>query len=877
MPLGFHSTRWTSIAAMAVWAAVGLACAAGAQPAFAQDEGRQGIGILSQWGDDEGELVSVSAQFTAATGERPAVLMVTADIEDEYHVYSLTQPPGGPKKTRIDLTHSPQYRLIGSFAAYPKPKSHIDQIAWVGLELQEHEDKVTWYAPIELAEGDEPSAVEIRGTVYMQACKESCIPVDAPFVAKLGEGVPIGPLDMTPPEDASETGPAPQAPATSAAASIFEAGTGSKTLAAASTGIYRAEGSQVAIGGELEPGIVQPGGSTRLIITATPSPSWHVYAYAERDDKPGSKPTLIAIDQTSGMVFHPPTTDAPIETDDSVPQFGIMRYHEGSVTWSMEIDVPSNMPPGKYPISGIVGYQVCEMRDDGLGSCELPKAARFQATLQVGDESGVATSPLHFAAGGYRDAALAAAAWADGTPLAKATSPSATASTADSASTYDLGRIELEDPGGSLAHYVLLAFVGGIILNLMPCVLPVIGLKVMSFVEQAGHSRGHALVLNIWYALGIVTVFLLLGGLAVWVGLSWGGQFGNTAFNATMAAIVFAMALSLLGVWEIPIPGFFGSGKIQDVAAREGPTGAFLKGAVTTVLATPCTGPFMAPAIAWAVNQPADTTLTVFGSLGLGMASPYLVVGVFPELLRFLPKPGPWMETFKKLTGVVLLATVAYILWFITPAALVPTLVLLAGIGLACWLVARTPLSAELGDKLQTWGLAGAVVLMFAVGAFGWLYPDVMLPRYGDTRQVAAGGTEWQPFSLEKLQQVAVEEGRTVLVDFSAEWCLTCKFLERTVLHTEAVERAIDKSGAVTMYADFTDYPPEIELTLKALGSNGVPVIAIFPASAPYRPIVFIGGYTKDGLLKAIDQATGASASRKSLVSDESGRAAGSL
>jgi suppressor for copper-sensitivity B len=390
----------------------------------------------------------------------------------------------------------------------------------------------------------------------------------------------------------------------------------------------------------------------------------------------------------------------------------------------------------------------------------------------------------------------------------------------------------------------------------------------MSFVEQAGHSRVHALVLNLWYSLGIVSVFLLLGFLATSIGLSWGGQFGSTAFNATLAAIVFAMALSLLGVWEIPIPGFFGSGKVQDAAAQEGPFGAFLKGVVTTVLATPCTGPFMATAIAWAVTQPASTTLTVFGSLGLGMASPYLVVGIFPELLRFLPQPGAWMDTFKKLMGVVLLLTVLFILSFITRAAVVPTVVLLVGTGLACWLVARTPLTAELRDKLQTWALAGAIILLFAVGSFGWLYPDVMVPRYAHQTSVAASNTEWQPFSLDALQREAVKDGRTVLVDFSADWCLTCKTLEKTVLHTEAVDKAIADAGLVTMYADFTDYPPEVERTLQALKSNGVPVIAIFPGTRPYEPIVFRGAYTKHRLLEAIDDATNASGNKKSLVAD---------
>jgi thiol:disulfide interchange protein DsbD len=354
-------------------------------------------------------------------------------------------------------------------------------------------------------------------------------------------------------------------------------------------------------------------------------------------------------------------------------------------------------------------------------------------------------------------------------------------------------------------------------------------------------------VLNLWYAAGIIAVFLLLGVLAATINLSWGGQFGSTAFNVIIAAVVFAMALSLLGVWEVPIPGFFGSRSVQTAAHQEGPVGAFLKGVITTVLATPCTAPFMATAVAWAVAQPFTTTLAVFASLGIGMASPYVLVGVYPELLRFLPKPGRWMETFKQVTGFVLLATVVFVLSFIEPAAVVPTVALLLGIGIACWLVSRTPLTAEFNERLRSWGLAGLVVLLFVGVSFGVIY------------RIASGPLEtaWQPFSLERLKQVAVDEGKTVLVDFSAEWCLNCKFFEKTVLHTEPVKQAIARFGAVPMYADYTDYPPEIDRTLKALRSNGVPVIAVFPGNSPYQPIVFRGSYSRQDLLNALQRASG--------------------
>jgi thiol:disulfide interchange protein len=382
----------------------------------------------------------------------------------------------------------------------------------------------------------------------------------------------------------------------------------------------------------------------------------------------------------------------------------------------------------------------------------------------------------------------------------------------------------------------------------------VIGLKVMSFVEQAGKSRAHAFVLNAWFAVGIILVFLVLALLASLpklgvdaTGLVWGGQNGSTVFNVAIASIVFAMALSLLGVWEVPIPGFFGSRSVHKAAAQEGPLGAVLKGVVTTILATPCTAPFMATAVAWAVSQPLVTTLVVFTSLGLGMASPYILIGVYPELLRFLPKPGAWMETFKQVSGFVLLATVVFILSYIEPTAVVPTILLLLGIAVACWLAARTPLTAELRDRVLAWSYAGAIVLVFIAISFGWLYRVANAPA----------DRGWQPFSLARLKQLAVDEGRTVLVDFSADWCINCKVFEKTVLHTKPVQQAIERSNAATMYADFTDYPDEIGRTIKALGENGVPVIAIFPGNAPYEPIVFGGGYTKDKLISGLERASG--------------------
>jgi thiol:disulfide interchange protein len=795
-------------------------------PGFGQFKlpGNLSSGFGAVDGGTDTSPISVTAEFTGADDDRPAVLMITADIATDWHLYSITQPPGGPLKTEIDLAPSSSYQLLGPFLPNPLYHSTIDDIVWVGLEIQEHTGKVTWYAPIKLAAGVDPKQLQIEGVLRGQVCKDSCIPVSLPFTAMLGPGVPIGPLKYEPTSNAA-------------------AGTSDVDGAPIDTrneGTFQPQDSSVVVAGTLSAKEVEPGGSVTLALSLRPAAEYHVYARSDHASKVGPKPTLIAFETTSGLRAESPTTTArEIAQDQSDIGWGLARIHPGAVTWTIRLDIPPTAKPGPHQIVGLIGFQACE-GEAGSGSCEFPTAAEFQVMVDVGNKSGGSSIPVQFSTAKYSAAEK----------LANQKSEPVAAGDA-----YDLDQMKVMEPTGSILHYLLFAFVGGVVLNLMPCVLPVIGLKLMSFVEQAGRSRSHALMLNIWYSLGIVAVFLILAGLAITAGLTWGGQFSSTAFNVVLAGLVFAMALSLLGVWEIPIPGFFGSGATHELSAQEGPLGAFLKGVVTTILATPCTGPFMASAIGWAVRQSPSTTLLVFGSVGVGMASPYLLIGAFPRLIAFLPKPGNWMVTFKQLMGFILLGTVVFLLSFIDEQAVVPTLILLLGVGLACWAIAKTPLTASLRDRLEAWGTAGAIVLLAGLIGFGNLVSVL-------TNVVELGGgaelvevEPWPAFTLKELQQAAVVDGQTVLVDFSAEWCVNCKVLEETVLHTEPVMGAIKKAGVVTLYGDFTKQPPELTRMIKALGSDGVPVIAIFPGGDPYHPIVFRDGYTVGGIVDAIRRA----------------------
>lgn len=655
--------------------------------------------------------------------------------------------------------------------------------------------------------------------------------------------------------------------------------------------------SEVSVSAEFTPA---EGDQPALIfVTAQVAPGYHVYAVDQGalPDLGGPMPTAIRLDESSQTkVLGPWQPIAPPAThvDEEVWTGLELREHAGSVTWFAPIEIASGTDPADIAISGVVSGQACNPQ-----TC-IPFDQPFEARLGVG-------TPLP--PGTVFTELVPETPAIDSHPSDTLT-PHSRIAAISAGQTYDLSRLNVgaEQAGGSLGYYLLLAFGGGLILNIMPCVLPVIGLKVMSFVQQAGQSRTQALVLNCWYAAGIVVVFLILASLAVSLQIGWGGQFGSAGFNITLIAIVYAMALSLLGMWEIPIPGFVGSGVAINYAEREGPTAAFLKGVLTTVLATPCTGPFMATALAWAIKQPAWVTYSVFGVLGLGMASPYLVIGAFPGLVKFLPKPGMWMETFKKVMGLVLLGTVVWLLTFIEPPLVVPTVAMMVGIAGGCWWISQVDITASFAQKAKVWATAGLVIALATYGSFGWLYQDVMRPRFDRavmtyaqevisqerleiaselakintladkdafvTSLVADAAddedTPWQPFSLAKLQRKAVEEGRTVLVDFTADWCLTCKTFEKLALKTPDVESAISAGDVVTMVADYTRRPPVIEKTIKALKSNGVPVIAIFPASDPYNPIVFRGQYTKQDILDALAQAAngkGASASGKTALS----------
>jgi suppressor for copper-sensitivity B len=709
-----------------------------------------GLGELGGFGGAAGKEITLSAQFKVEKGGRDGMLSVRAELAPNWHVYSITQPDDGPMRTQIKVPSAGagQFEITGAFEPDQEPIIHPPKVFTVPSE--EHSGKVTWTAPIRLAEGVDPSQLTIQVAFNGQVCEEEgvCIPINKPSLSAKFAG-------------------------------YYEVGL--------PTGEYRAENTHVIIRGHVEPQVAAPGDKVKVVLTAVPDPKWHVYARADRDPNKVAKPTLIVLTKLSGWSASAPQASAePIEKESGIPEEPVLRYHEEPVTWTTEIQVAKNAVPGQYTLAGLIGYQACHR------TCDSPTAAQFTAKIDVGSARVEGQVPLTFVAAEYDDVAVAAAA---------------RASVANRSAASEFDHLPL-------AAILGLAFVAGLILNVMPCVLPVIGLKIMSFVQQSGQSRLRILALNMWFSLGLLAVFWAFATVAVLLtmlgreSLGWGGQFAYPPFIITLSAIVFVFALSFLGVWEVPIPGFVGSDSASKIASKEGATGAFSKGILATLLATPCTGPFLGPAVTWAIAQPPWLTYTAFSFIGLGMASPYLLIGAFPRLIGMLPKPGAWMETFKQLMGFVLLATVVWLFDSLDQAYAVKTLALLLALGFACWFVGRVPLTAELGDKLRAWAGALAVVVMVAAVAFvknryvipsvsltvgvglgGWLIARTPLSAALNQKIAGWGGgavlaglggfiaylallsaeLPWEPFTRATLDQYR-QQGHTVLVDFTADW-----------------------------------------------------------------------------------------------------------
>ena len=412
----------------------------------------------------------------------------------------------------------------------------------------------------------------------------------------------------------------------------------------------------------------------------------------------------------------------------------------------------------------------------------------------------------------------------------------------------------------SVALLLFFAFVGGIILNLMPCVLPVLSLKLFSLIKQAGQSRSRLVALGIATTAGILASFWTLAGIVAAIkagggAAGWGMQFQSAGFIAFMVVILTAFAMSFFGVFEVWLPGS-ATTRMDAAGHKAGLVGAFFTGALLVLLSTPCSAPFLGTAMGFAFTASTPVLFLFFTAAGLGLALPYLVVCAFPAVLKVFPKPGKWMVILQKVMGVMLLATVAWLLWIVNEQA--------GGMGVALFagfILATAFFSFCIGKFAPPGSSFAYEVRLLVIGAiafaFTWFtwsapqYEKILNERFEArmAKQVLEDG--WYRYSPELVAEFA-KAGRTIFIDATADWCLTCKANEAAVLSDKELLQKLDSAGVVRMKADWTRETPEVNELLYSMGKSGVPAYAIYPKGDKSKQVVLPELLTSGLILEAI-------------------------
>lgn len=419
---------------------------------------------------------------------------------------------------------------------------------------------------------------------------------------------------------------------------------------------------------------------------------------------------------------------------------------------------------------------------------------------------------------------------------------------------------------GGLLFFVATALLGGLILNLMPCVMPVISFKILSFVKMSGQSRSATFKHGAAFSMGVLVSFWALAGMLLVLqayghAVGWGFQLQEPIFVAVLAAVMLVFGLSMFGLFEMGTLFASWAGQSNANASkekRESLSGSFFSGVLATAVATPCTGPFLGPAVGFAVTQPPIAALLIFTSLGLGMALPYLILSAFPSLLRFVPRPGPWMVTFKEATGFIMVATVLWLLWvFGGQTNSLALFLLMTGLfllAIGCWIFGKwgSPVRRR---SVRIIGLVATTFCFLLGGKIVYTAATPAIDTLQETRPLSLGDNHptgaWEPFSRERLNELRAQ-GTPVFIDFTARWCLICQ-ANHLILSVDNVDKKMTELGVVKMKADWTKYDPTITEELKKFGRNGVPLYLLYDGKES-EPQVLPQVLTPNNVMTAIEK-----------------------
>ncbi len=473
---------------------------------------------------------------------------------------------------------------------------------------------------------------------------------------------------------------------------------------------------------------------------------------------------------------------------------------------------------------------------DGATVVRLARSSAFK--IAAGEIAGVLT----YREGGLSQA-LTFAADVEPALVGAASAPAAPPATV---------RIPLPAEGADLTLWaaLLFAFAGGLILNLMPCVLPVLFIKALGFAQLAQASRSQVREQGLLFLSGVLVTFMALAAMVIALGalgtsVGWGFQLQSPPLVIALAVVMTLIGLNLLGAFEI---GTSAAGVGHGLASRGGRLGAFMTGVLAVVVATPCTAPFMGAAIGYAVTQPPLLGLSVFLSLALGFALPVVALSFAPGLLRLLPKPGRWMLILKQAFAFPMFATAIWLIWVASvqagPGGVLAALVAVLAAGFVVWLVGVTRGSGR--GRLAS----SLVAVLVACGA-GWFVVQSAVPEVAQAR---AGDTQaWSPERVVALQA----EGRPVFVNFTAAWCITCLANERVALSRQEVKDAFAELKVVYLKADWTNRDSRIAFALAEQGRAGVPLYLFYPGGKGGQPEILPQLLTPDMVVSAARRAAG--------------------
>ncbi len=580
-------------------------------------------------------------------------------------------------------------------------------------------------------------------------------------------------------------------------------------------------------------GPLQKGSSVTIEIVIPDN--WHVNANIAADEF--LKPSSIEI-SAKGVHFGEPKWPEPIkEYSEALDLENLVFKGYFQITLPVEsVDADYD----SLTTQATFHYQAC---DNSI--CLAPS----QVTFGLGPLGFTTRRASRDDAGNATEKAAASA-----TSEAKESSPSATSNVLKSAAG--------NAAEGATGTFILLlsALFGGLILNLMPCVLPVLSLKLFSLIKQSRESRKRLLVLGTSTTLGILASFWALAGIVAAVkagggNAGWGMQFQSAGFIAFMVVILSAFAMSFFGVFEIWLPGS-ATTKMDKAGRKQGFWGAFFTGALLVLLSTPCSAPFLGTAMGFAFTASTPVLFLFFTAAGVGLALPYMLVSVFPKVLKAFPKPGAWMVTLQKIMGVLLLGTVAWLLWVVHEQAGNVGVGIFAAISLL-----SIAMSFAIGNIAPP-GVAffrevlsvGSAVVILAVIWFALASPkfEAEVDAIFKARSVQLVTEDgWYRYTPELIEELA-KSGRTVFIDATADWCLTCKANEAAVLNRDDFKRAMDSLNVARVKADWTRETPEVTALLRSMGKSGVPAYAIYPTGDASKQIVLPELLTTDGIVEKI-------------------------